>query len=396
MANRNVTLVRLCKTEKGWRRYPAVIGKNGRVKPGFARVDGKEKEFKEGRYQLRSYEGSRMVYAEAGEHAGDAMAARDKAMHLLSAKDSAAAAGAKIEEVPGRRNLRRELNRFVTATEDRGSMEAAKVYRTAGEEFLMVTGKTFAEDLTADDISRHLRALRKRGLEDRTIANRHARVLAFLRYLKLDTKSLAPYKPRYEERLPEAFGAEELQTFFDSMNNDPIKIVYELLLMTGLREQEAVYLAWTSVDLDRGILRVRSNPKYGFKVKDKEQRDLPIPEELLIQLREYRASHPTRKLVTGTALDTPNRKLLLTLKRRARKAGLNCGVCKSCMERKECEHWFLHKFRATFITKLLQSGMDLRTVMKLSGHSDLESVMRYLCPAADEAIQKHVSHVKWI
>jgi hypothetical protein len=40
--------------------------------------------------------------------------------------------------------------------------------------------------------------------------------------------------------------------------------------------------------------------------------------------------------------------------------------------------------------------MDLRTVMKLSGHSDLESVMRYLSPAADEAIKKHVSNVKWI
>jgi hypothetical protein len=39
MANRNVTLVRQCKTEKGWRRYPAVIGKNGRVALGvYARV----------------------------------------------------------------------------------------------------------------------------------------------------------------------------------------------------------------------------------------------------------------------------------------------------------------------------------------------------------------------
>jgi len=89
-------------------------------------------------------------------------------------------------------------------------------------------------------------------------------------------------------------------------------------------------------------------------------------------------------------------KLLRSLKRRVYKAGLNCGVCKPCLERNECERWFLHKFRATFITKLLQSGMDLRTVMKLSGHSDLQSVMRYLSPAADDAIKKHVPNVKWI
>ena len=116
-------------------------------------------------------------------------------------------------------------------------MVAAKVYRTAGDEFLLVAGKTFAEDLTPDDISRHQRALRKRGLEDRTIANRHRSVLAFLRYLKLDTKTLAPYMPRYEQRLPEVYGDEELRTFFDAITGDPLKVVYEILLMTGLRER---------------------------------------------------------------------------------------------------------------------------------------------------------------
>jgi len=80
------------------------------------------------------------------------------------------------------------------------------------------------------------------------------------------------------------------------------------LQIKSMAEREAVYLAWTSVDLDRGILRVRSNPEYGFKVKDKEQRDLPIPDDLLKHLRKYRAAHPKRRLVTGTA---PSPKLLM-------------------------------------------------------------------------------------
>jgi hypothetical protein len=40
--------------------------------------------------------------------------------------------------------------------------------------------------------------------------------------------------------------------------------------------------------------------------------------------------------------------------------------------------------------------MDLRTVMKFSGHSDLASVMRYLAPAEDEAIKAQVNAVKWM
>jgi integrase len=40
--------------------------------------------------------------------------------------------------------------------------------------------------------------------------------------------------------------------------------------------------------------------------------------------------------------------------------------------------------------------MDLRTVMKLSGHSDLASVMRYLSPAADAAIKAHIDGLEWM
>jgi hypothetical protein len=40
--------------------------------------------------------------------------------------------------------------------------------------------------------------------------------------------------------------------------------------------------------------------------------------------------------------------------------------------------------------------MDLRTVMKLSGHSDLASVMRYLAPAGDVAIRAHISTVSFM
>jgi len=86
MANAKVSLVRLCKTRAGWRRYPAVIGKNGRTKPGWVTVSGIEKYFPEGRYQLRTYEGSRMVYVDAGEAASDALAARERTKHLLAAR----------------------------------------------------------------------------------------------------------------------------------------------------------------------------------------------------------------------------------------------------------------------------------------------------------------------
>ena len=54
--------------------------------------------------------------------------------------------------------------------------------------------------------------------------------------------------------------------------------------------------------------------------------------------------------------------------------------CKAIAKRAELnkEEFYLHKFRATRATRLLQGGMDIKSVQQMLGHNDLESTMRYL------------------
>ena len=54
-----------------------------------------------------------------------------------------------------------------------------------------------------------------------------------------------------------------------------------------------------------------------------------------------------------------------------------------------------HKFRATYCTKLLQSGIDLKTVQKLMGHKTIESTMRYLAKAQTHVVKAKVDAVQW-
>ena len=54
-----------------------------------------------------------------------------------------------------------------------------------------------------------------------------------------------------------------------------------------------------------------------------------------------------------------------------------------------------HKFRATCCTKLLQSGIDLKTVQKLMGHKTIESTMRYLAKAESKKVRAKVDAVQW-
>lgn len=50
-----------------------------------------------------------------------------------------------------------------------------------------------------------------------------------------------------------------------------------LLILTGLRLDEARFLQWTDVDLDSGELSVRRKPELGFSPKRKKERTVPIP-----------------------------------------------------------------------------------------------------------------------
>src|SRR5260370_41686136 len=102
-----VALMLYCRTPKGWRRFAVWLGGKNRVKHGCVMVGGVLTHFPEGRYEIRLYENRKKVYKRAGDNAADAMAARDREEHLVSAKQSAMEAGVKIVEEPGRLHLRK-------------------------------------------------------------------------------------------------------------------------------------------------------------------------------------------------------------------------------------------------------------------------------------------------
>jgi integrase len=393
MANRKVSLVRYCKTPDGWRRYSAVIGKNGRVKPGFVTVKGKHREYPEGHYECRYYVGSKVAYLNVGEDAAAALTACIKQSKVLVARDTATAAGAVIVEEKGRVNLAKALTRFVQAAEDRGSMVAAGKYKPAGEEFLEVTARRYADEVETEDLLRYQRALRKRGCSARTIHNMHGYTVAFLRFAGVSARAIPTSAPKYEKTLPQAYTSEELDAFFGTLTDDQHVVTFKLALQCGLREQELMYVQWPDLDFKHKIVRVRSKPDWGFRIKDKEERDLPMPDGLSALLKALKDESAGQLFVTGTSGNKPNTHLLRTLKRLAKAGGLNCGACASCVERDECEKWFLHKFRSTYATTLLRKGVDIRSVQKLMGHSDLESTMRYLRPAEDAELQAKVNSI---
>jgi integrase len=404
MANTKVSLVRRCKTPEGWRQYPVVMSPNGKIKPGFVWVGKVEQHYPDGYYALRSYVGSKIVYERLSDRAADALDAKKRALSLIDAKKHATAAGAQIVEQPGRKNLRVELKKFIEATKDRGSSEAAEVYTLALAEFFQVVGKTYADEITPEDITKFHKALQKRGLSDRTVSNRHNSVRAFLIYLKLDYKGM-PKPPRFTKTIPEIYTADEMTAFFGAITEDDfkLKVMFAVYLQTGIREREEMHLEWSNIKHGTKVLQLRSKPKYRFKMKDHEERDLPLSDDLLEMLDKYRVDYPAQSPLIfgkdergGKPGDKPDGHMLRTLKNLVLRLGLNCKACEGCLGTSgECEEWYLHKFRATYCTQMWRQTHDIIAVMKMMGHANVETTMSYIRPAEGEIVQSAVNQIKW-
>ena len=398
MANSKVALLRRVRTDGGWRYYPAAYAPNGKVKPGVVIVAGQEVKHPTGYYALRYYRGAKLIFEPLKDASSlEAESQRKLKEARMSALAVAKEVGIEVKQPdPNRKTLTVLLDQFLSATADRGSHRAVEAYRLTCKEFLDVIGLRYADEIMPEDVAKFHKALAERGMSARTVSNRNSNLKTFLKFLGLDLKRL-PKPPKYDKTMPEIYTDQELNALFQVAMPARENLLFWLLLQTGVREQEAMYLEWNDIDPERKILRLRSKvSRWGFRLKDFEERELPLNDDLLMRLMNYKQNLTEPCTLVFDKDGKPDGHMLRTLKRLVKTAGLNCGKCEGCLGKaQECENWYLHKFRATYCTKLLRSGLDLRTVQQLMGHSDLASTMRYLRPAENEQTQARINAMRW-
>ena len=73
-----------------------------------------------------------------------------------------------------------------------------------------------------------------------------------------------------------------------SASNFEDKLVGQTFLAAGLRKQELSHLGWGDVLFECGLLHLHAKPDLNFSLKDAEERQIPLPTELLERLRERR------------------------------------------------------------------------------------------------------------
>ncbi len=347
----------------------------------------------------------------------DAKAAQEATLALqvqgLAAEDTV------IPAMGGERSLRETFNAYLAERRHALSERSFSKYKRNLERFFQQTSKRYASQVTREDIIGHLQYL----IEDCDLANQTAKsdtivVLAACRWGGASIKLGRRDWPRIQKRDVEVYDIEDLKTFFTNCDQREL-VIFKTFLLTGLRKEEVEHLTWSDVDFrlstisvagKTGPLNAQGKPLWKFRPKTHEERTVPIPSELINLLKEHRQRQSKGTLlVFPTKTGRPNRQFLPMCKRIAYEAQLDCGQCTGwlrgttratesqwtqirCSDGPTCANWFLHKFRSTYITEMLRSGVDIRTVQNLAGHESLTSTMKYLRPLEDARLTTQIEN----
>ncbi|MBI3475371.1 MAG: site-specific integrase [Acidobacteria bacterium] len=384
MANREVNLTKRVQTPHGWRYCRVVLSANGRVKPDLVIVNGNPETHKEGAYYLEWREGAKRVRISVGKNPADAAARRLR----KEAEFNAANNGVSVlpDGQDGHQSVAAAVADFLDETKLTKKPKTLAAYSTALSYFVESCHKPNLEEIDRKDILKFHAFLRdEKGQAPRSCWNKFANVMTFLKAQGIRGLVGKNDWPRYTEEEPEIYEPEELKKLFAACDAEE-RLWYEFFLMTGMREQEVMYTYWSDINVTAGTVRVTHKPDRGWTPKAYKEREIPIPSKLMKSLKAWKAkSDKTCNLVFPTAGCNPKLDFLDCLKTVSERAKLNPDAFR------------LHKFRATFATRCLWAGVDLRTVQQWLGHSDMESTMRYLKPSRSQQVRAKVNEIfTWV
>jgi integrase len=153
----------------------------------------------------------------------------------------------------------------------------------------------------------------------------------------------------------------------------------KFLLETGVRDKEAAHVGWD--DIDGNYLQLKDQPKYDWRLKDKEIRAVPLNSKLIARLKARRLRQEAQAkedgrdvptLIFPNSLNRPNLALDNTIQRVVAKAK------KSRFEWNPRSEVTMHKFRKTFATKMYRATKDIKQVRDWLGHSDIATTELYV------------------
>lgn len=239
------------------------------------------------------------------------------------------------------------------------------IYTGEVRRFLVLLKHKAADNLTAADIKRYLLyCYEQLQLSENTL---HSRMNALKFYYEqvLGNEKIFWEIPRPKKQLqnPHFFNQDEITRILKQTSNVKHKTMLMLAYSTGMRVSEVVRLKVWQIDSKRMQIIVQ-------QAKGKKDRITKLSPVLLVMLREYFMQYKPKNdgyLFSGQPPNEPysTRTLQLVLQEAKKRAGI-------------IKPGSVHALRHSFATHLLDKGTDVTMIMKLLGHNDIKTTLRYL------------------
>jgi integrase/recombinase XerD len=256
-----------------------------------------------------------------------ALAARaTKEAALLSAVSTVASAPAK------RINVDDAMANYLSTVAATRAHKTWLAYNLILNEFRKTCTKEYLDQIDKSDLTAFVIAQKKAGQDDRTVANRVAGVVTFLRAHGVVTVTL---RHKYTEKKVKAYSVEELRALNAASTDEELQI-WQFFLGTGFREDEVAHACDTDVDFKLKTINVLEKRQWNWKPKDKEERTVPIPDSLIELLKVRKAMHPDGWLIFPNSKGSPEGHFLRMLKERALAASVKtfpepiAVICVTC------------------------------------------------------------------
>jgi integrase/recombinase XerD len=390
-----VNILKKDKVGKNWNLYPAVVEPNGKLRDKV-RVRGKVEAHPEGYYYIEWWQDGRKR-----EQIKDRVEVIDRARRKALELEANRAGIETVQEIGSGKGptIAEAVASYLMDMEPpQREPKTYVAYKYCLELFAGTSAKRFVQDVKREHLLAFIRKLYELGCGPRTAYNRAVIVSQLLKangIIKLLhnrdwPEYVEPIRPMYEE--------EEIEALLKACDKNE-RVLYLCYLLTGLRDKEMRYLSWRDIDFRTHVIRVTRKPLYAFKPKNKEEREVPVPDSLIEAVKKYKGSRKLNAdaLVFPKESGRPDKRHEFKLKRIAFHAKMNCGQCVSkhgnkCSEGPYCSNFFLHKFRHTFATRNLQDHVcDIKTLQNWMGHKDLASTMVYLKAVRNKDVMARVN-----
>ncbi len=245
------------------------------------------------------------------------------------------------------------------------SPSTIRTYRNEFLQLLKLLKATPVNNLTAADLKRYLvYAIEKEKISEHTAHSRlNALKFYFEQVLGREKFFWEIPRPKKQQQNPHFFNQDEITRIIKQTSNVKHKTMLMLAYATGMRVSEVTALKIWQIDSKRMQIIIE-------RAKGKKDRITTLSPVLLVMLREYFTAYKPKKegyLFCGQNADEPYspRSLQLVLQAAKQRAGI-------------LKPGSVHALRHSFATHLLDKGTDVTMIMKLLGHNDIKTTLRYL------------------